>query len=123
MPTQLFTNREGNTLLKKFEGSFTHVPNIQHFDVLVGYFRASGYFQLRKFLDEIPKIRIQVGINVDALTKAFHDRGQQYLADTKVTKDEFLAEMVQNIQDANYDKATEDGILQFIGDLISEKIG
>ncbi|MCY7350407.1 MAG: phospholipase D-like domain-containing protein, partial [Cytophagaceae bacterium] len=122
MPTQLFTNRDGNTLLKKFEGVFTYVPGIQHFDVLVGYFRASGYFKVRPFLDKIPKVRILVGINVDGLTKTFHDRGQQFLADGKVTKEEFVTETIQNIQDAHYDKATETGIIQFIDDLISEKI-
>jgi hypothetical protein len=69
MSTRVFTNRNDNSLLKKFEGVFTHVDSIRFFDALVGYFRASGYFKVRPFLDRIPKVRILVGINVDALTK------------------------------------------------------
>ncbi len=122
MSTQLFTNRNGNTLIKKFEGVFTYVPGIACFDVLVGYFRASGYFRVRPLLDKIPKVRILVGIDVDRLTKDFHDRGQQFLRDGNLTKDEFIADITKNIQDADYDKQTEAGIIQFIDDLIDGKI-
>ena len=122
MSTQLFTNRDGNTLIKKFEGVFEHMPGIACFDVLVGYFRASGYFRMRPLLDRIPKVRILVGIDVDRLTKNFHDRGQQFLRDGNLTKDEFLIDIARNIQEADYDKQTEAGIIQFIEDLISEKI-
>ena len=75
MNTKFFTNQEGNSLLKKFEGVFTHIDSIRHFDMLVGYFRASGYFKIRPFLGKIPKIRILEGINVGKLTKEYHDRG------------------------------------------------
>jgi SNF2 family DNA or RNA helicase len=120
--TQLFTNRDGNTLIKKLEGVFTYVPNIACFDVLVGYFRASGYFRVRPLLDKVPKVRILVGIDVDRLTKEFHDRGQQFLLDPQQTKEEFVAALARNIQEAAYNKATEAGLIQFIEDLISGKI-
>ena len=42
MSNKFFTNSEDNTLIKKFEGVFTYNPNIQNFDALVGFFRASG---------------------------------------------------------------------------------
>ena len=69
MSTKFFTNKTNNSLLKKFEGVFTNLPNIHNFDALVGYFRATGYFKLRPFLNNIPKIRILVGINVDTLVE------------------------------------------------------
>lgn len=122
MSTKFFTNRDGNNLLTKFEGVFTHVESIQFFDALVGYFRASGYFKVRAFLDRIPKIRILVGINVDALTKKYHDRGQYFIDNPDETKDTFLKEIIQNIQNADYDEITEKGIIQFIDDLINDKI-
>ena len=122
LSTQLFTNRDGNTLIKKLEGVFTYVPNIAYFDVLVGYFRASGYFRVRPLLDKVPKVRILVGIDVDRLTKEFHDRGQQYLIDPQQTKEEFVAALAKNIQEADYNKTTEAGLIQFIEDLISGKI-
>jgi superfamily II DNA/RNA helicase len=123
MSTKFFTNQNKETsLLKKFEGVFTHVPNIQYFDALVGYFRASGYFKVRPFLNKIPKIRVLVGINVDQIIKHYHERGQYYLENPEKTKDSFLEEMISNIQEADYDAETEKGIIQFIDDLISGKI-
>src|SRR5574344_396221 len=122
MPTKFFTNQNDNSLLKKFEGVFTNIESIRHFDALVGYFRASGYFKVRAFLDKIPTIRILVGINVDKLIKKYHDKGQLYLENPDETIADLLNEIIKNIQEANYDEVTEKGILQFIDDLLSGKI-
>ncbi|HNY45090.1 MAG TPA: helicase-related protein [Bacteroidales bacterium] len=122
MPTKFFTNQDDNSLLKKFEGVFTNIESIRHFDALVGYFRTSGYFKVRAFLDKIPRIRILVGINVDQLIKKYHDKGQLYLENPDETKTAFLDEIIKNIQEANYDEVTEKGILQFIDDLVTGKI-
>ena len=122
MPTKFFTNQNDNSLLKKFEGVFNNVQSIRHFDALVGYFRTSGYFKVRAFLDKIPKIRILVGINVDQLIKKYHDKGQLYLENPEEAKADFLEEIIKNIQEANYDEVTEKGILQFIDDFVSGKI-
>ena len=122
MPTKFFTNQNDNSLLKKFEGVFANIESIRHFDALIGYFRASGYFKVRAFLDKIPKIRILVGINVDQLIKKYHDKGQHYIENPDETKADFIKEIKKNIQEANYDEVTEKGILQFIDDLVSGKI-
>ena len=122
MPTRFFTNKEENTLLNKFEGVFKYNPNIQYFDALVGYFRASGYFKIRPFLDKVPKIRILVGINVDKLMAKAHSSGLEFFKNHDKTRDEFLKELLDDIEKANYDKATEDGIVQFMQDVIDEKI-
>lgn len=122
MPTKFFTNQGDNSLLKKFEGVFANIDSIRHFDALVGYFRASGYFKVRPFLDNIPKIRILVGINVDQITKKYHDKGQLYIENPEDTKADFLAESIKDIQEADYDEATEKGIVQFIDDLANGKI-
>ena len=122
MPTKFFTNQNDNSLLKKFEGVFANIESIRHFDALVGYFRTSGYFKVRAFLDRIPKIRILVGINVDQLIKKYHDKGQLYLENPEEAKADFLIDIIKNIQEANYDEVTEKGILQFIDDLVSGKI-
>ncbi len=122
MSTKFFTNQEGNSLLQKFEGVFTHIEGIRHFDALVGYFRASGYFKVRPFLDKIPKIRILVGINVEKLTKEYHDKGQYFIDNPDETKEAFLERTIDDIQKASYDQKTEEGILQFIDDLINNKI-
>lgn len=122
MPTKFFTNQDGNSLLKKFEGVFSNSESIRHFDALVGYFRSSGYFKVRPFLDNIPKVRILVGINVDRLIKKYHEKGQLFLGNPGETKEDFINDIIKDIEKANYDEETEKGILQFIDDLICEKI-
>jgi len=122
MSTKFFTNSEENTLINKFEGVFTYTPNIQYFDALVGYFRASGYFRIRPFLDKVPKIRILVGINVDQLLAEAYNEGLEFFKNHEKTKEEFIKKIQEDIEKAHYDKDTEKGILQFIDDLIEKKI-
>ncbi|MCK9234251.1 MAG: phospholipase D-like domain-containing protein [Acholeplasmataceae bacterium] len=122
MSTKFFTNSEDNTLINKFEGVFRYNPNIQYFDALVGYFRASGYFRVRPFLDKVPKIRILVGINVDKLLADAQRKGLEFFKNHEKTKDEFIQKIQEDVENANYDKDTERGILQFIDDLIEKKI-
>lgn len=122
MSTKFFTNKEENTLINKFKGVFTYNPNIVCFDALVGYFRASGYFRIREFLNEVPKIRILVGINVDKLIANAHEGGMQFFANHDKTREEFIQETINDIQKADYNKETEEGIIQFIEDIISKKI-
>lgn len=122
MPTKFFNNSEANTLINKFEGVFTYNPNIHYFDALVGYFRASGYFRIRPFLNKIPKIRILVGINVDKLLADAQAKGLEFVKNSEKTKEEFIENIREDIEKANYDYETEQGILQFIDDLIEKKI-
>jgi len=122
MPTKFFTNSEDNTLVKKFEGVFTYNPNIQYFDALVGYFRASGYFRIRPFLDKVPKIRILVGINVDKLIANAQNEGTEFIKNHEKTKEKFIQKIQDDIEKANYNKEIENGILQFIEDLVEKKI-
>ncbi len=122
MSTKFFTNSEENTLIKKFEGVFTYNPNIQYFDALVGYFRASGYFRIRPFLDKVPHIRILVGINIDKMLADAQKEGLEFFKNHNKTKEDFINKIREDIENANYDKDTEKGILQFIDDLIEKKI-
>ena len=81
MSSNFFTNRDGNNLLGKFKGVFESNINFEAFDVLVGYFRASGYFAIRPYLENIPKIRIIVGIDVDRLTNEAQNKGLLFTGD------------------------------------------
>jgi hypothetical protein len=58
-----FTNEPGRTLLNRFTISLEN--NTQFFDVLVGYFRTSGFYKLYASLEDVDKIRILVGISTD----------------------------------------------------------
>lgn len=121
MSTKFFTNKDANSLINKFEGVFKN-QNVHYFDALIGYFRASGYFNLRPFLDNVPEIRILVGINVDDLSAEAQRKGQLYLENTDKTKEEYLKFVADDIAKATYKKETEDGILQFIEDIVSKKV-
>lgn len=122
MASDFFTNRNGNTLLSKFEGVLKHIPNLHSFDALVGYFRSTGYFKLRPFLEEIKEIRILVGINVDEISARYTDVGQQYIKDPIETKESFLDRLRLDIEEAEYSEEIEMGIFQFLEDVVSGKI-
>jgi SNF2 family DNA or RNA helicase len=122
MSTKFFTNNDDNTLLRKFEAVFSYNPKIHHFDALVGYFRASGYFRVRPFLDNVSEIRILVGINIDNLLDNAYNQGFEFFKNDGRTKEEFIKDLKKDIELANYDKETEEGILQFFDDLIAKKI-
>jgi superfamily II DNA/RNA helicase/HKD family nuclease len=121
MSTKFFTNEDDNTLLHKIEGIFKY-RNIHFFDALVGYFRASGYFRIRSFVDKAEEIRILVGINVDSLIYEANKQGLLFIEDPAKSVDKFLDELKTNIQEAEYDKTVEAGMLQLIEDLITKKV-
>ena len=122
MSTKFFTNQDENTLLKKFQGVFENNQDILNFDALVGYFRASGYFKIRPFLEKVPQIRILVGINVDKILAKYQSRGLLFHGDANQTLQEFMAETKKDIQTSSYSKEVEEGILQFIEDICNNKI-
>jgi hypothetical protein len=94
--TRFFTNCDDNTLFRKLKAIAEHNPDLQQFDALVGYLRASGYFALRPFLDAIPQIRVLVGINVDALMAEYHKRGMLFLTDPSKTVADFARSLRQD---------------------------
>jgi HKD family nuclease len=122
MSTKFFTNKDDNTLFNKFKGIFEHNNNINHFDVLVGYFRSSGYFKLRQFLDNIDNVRILVGIDVDRLTQTSHSLGLVYQEDKENIGSSWQQDFINDIKQANYDEETEQGVKQFIQDMLNGKI-
>lgn len=122
MSTKFFTNHGTQTLFAKLSAVAEHNPDIQQFDALVGYLRASGYFALRPFLEVIPQIRILVGINVDTLMAEYHRRGMLFLNDPTKTIADFSESLKRDIQRASYRKEVEDGILKFIEDVTYGKV-
>ena len=122
MSSRFFTNAATNTLFAKLEGVFRHNPDIQRFDALVGYLRASGYFALRPHLTGVPKVRILVGIDVDEIVADYHKRGLLFLADPNKALDDFQSRLKSDIQKAEYRPDIEAGILSFVEDVVSGKL-
>lgn len=123
--SNFFNNKEGNTLFNKLKGIAQEMPNFDRFLSVVGYFRSSGYFKLRKELNNVKEIKILVGINVD---KVFAKRSKQTLFsyNTDNSTDDIIEEykkfIVKDIAEANYSKEIEDGIMQLIQDLADHRL-
>lgn len=63
--SKFITNEGEKNLLERFKVLIKHT---EFFDVLVGYFRTSGFYNLQESLESVSKIRILVGLNVDQKT-------------------------------------------------------
>lgn len=122
MTKKFFTNREGNTLMKEFEGLLENNPTIKCLDSVVGFLRASGYFTLRPFLNSIEKVRILIGIDVDKYIVEANNRGQLFFGAEKMVKQDYLARLRKDIEQSKYSKEVEEGIFQLVEDLISGKL-
>lgn len=121
MSTKFFTNQINNTLFEKFKGIFEHT-NVFYFDALVGFFRSSGYFRIQPFLEKVEKVRILVGIDVDYLMSEAARKGLEFKFNADLTKEELIAKIKEDIQDAEYSLVVENGIIQFIEDIVKEKL-
>ena len=122
MATRFFTNDGENTLLNKFKGVFQDNPDIDFFDALVGYFRSSGYFAIRPYLENVPHIRVLVGINADYILARYNDKGLLFKGDDEATIKEALANLREDIATCGYSKEIEDGICLFVKDVATGKI-
>lgn len=122
MTKRFFTNRDGNTLIKEFEGVLKNNPNIKNLDSVVGFLRASGYFELRPFLNSINKARILIGIDVDKYIVKANNAGTLFLGAEKDVKNDYLQELRRDIEHARYSKQVEDGIRQMAEDIATGKL-
>lgn len=120
--SHIFTNREGNTLIKEFEGVLQHNPQIRNLDAVVGFLRASGYFSLRPFLDNIGKVRVLIGIDVDKYIAQAARRGKLFLGAEEDVKEDCLRMVRKDIESSRYKKEIEDGMFQLVQDLLDGKL-
>jgi superfamily II DNA/RNA helicase len=120
--SHFFTNRSGNTLINEFEGILQNNPQVKHLDAVVGFLRASGYFTLRPFLNNIDKVRILIGIDVDKYIAKAHQHGQLFFGAEEEVKEECLKMLKEDIEQSQYTKKVEDGMLQMVQDLVDGKL-
>lgn len=120
--SNFFTNRNGNTLMKEFEGVLQHNNHIKNLDAVVGFLRASGYFSLRPFLDNINKVRVLIGIDVDKYIAQAATQGKMFLGAEEEVKEDCLRKIRKDIEHSNYSKEVENGMLQMVQDLIDGKL-
>ena len=63
----IFTNKNENGI-KLSDRLNTVLCNSEYFDVLVGYFRITGFYLLKEKLEEVKEIRILIGLGTDLAT-------------------------------------------------------
>lgn len=122
MSTKFFTNSNDRNLFDKFTGIISHMKDLYAFHAVVGYFRSSGYFELQKYLKDVKSIKILVGINVDKMFAEANKKGLLFYGDDERTKEEFLKWFIEDIKEAKYSSEVEEGIIQFVNDLIDGRI-
>ena len=111
-----FTNEAGQTLLDRFKST---LKDTQLFDVLVGYFRASGFYQLADSFEPIDKIRILVGLGVDQESfraiNAYHAQTVLDFESHSRAKKEFQKNLIDEIENNEHaDDRMEEGLRRFI---------
>ena len=119
-----FTNEEGHTLYDRFNKILNN--NVQFFDVLVGYFRSSGFYKMYEPMEKVEKIRILVGLNVDKKTvEMIHEAQEEmqrgFVSNMEVKK-EYSNEVNDDIESSEDSKNAERGIKKFIEFVKSGKL-
>ena len=122
MSTKFFNNTE-TRLMDKFHGIASAMANFDIFHAVVGYFRSSGYFKLRKELENVSEIRILVGINIDSIL-SHHNANLLFTADSHTAEvvEQYRRHLIDDIRKSHYDADTEHGIMQMFDDIASGKL-
>lgn len=114
-----FTNEENMDLSKRFIKILK--SNTQYFDVLVGYFRTSGFYELSESLKNIDKMRILVGLNVDKKTiEILND--ESITLSTKEVTENFNETLIKEMEESEDTNKIEIGIRSFIKYIKDKKI-
>lgn len=117
-----FTNDQNQTLLDRFKATLV---DTQLFDVLVGYFRSSGFYQLYESIESVGKTRILVGLGIDEeSSRAVNAYRYQSVLDFeshKNVRNQFQQTLIEEIEHSEEsDDKLELGLKKFIEFLRSE---
>ena len=121
MSAKFFNNTSGNTLFEKLKGIANGMTSFDKFLAVVGFFRSSGYFKLRKELGDVEEIKILVGINIDDVFRK-HNKALLMLADEDKAKEIYQEDFKEDIINSHYAPEVEQGILQMCEDLASGRL-
>jgi len=111
-----FTNEPGSTLLDRF---IRTLKDTQYFDVLVGYFRSSGFYQLYQAIENVDKTRILVGLGIDEESfKVINEYQTQSVIDFEShanAKKEYQKNLIKEIENSKEaDQRLQLGIKKFL---------
>lgn len=120
-----FTNEPDQTLLDRFR--VTIEQNTRFFDVLVGFFRTSGFYKLYKSLEKTEGIRVLVGISLNKyayqlIQKAEAEKQLPLRLSHSEVKDDFKENVVSEMEDSPDKPEVEEGVSKFIEWIKSGKL-
>ena len=114
------TNEKNQSLANRFR---VLIKDTQFFDILVGYFYTSGFYEIYKSLEITEKIRILVGINTNVSNlpaptldeNSFNSHPQQSLQFShSEAKDQFSKEVTNEMENSQDSKEVEEGVHIFL---------
>ena len=121
-----FTNDENDSLLQRFKRV---LHGVKELDILVGYFRMSGFKYLWEEFEDIDNIRILIGMNIgkktfNAIQQTRDNRTlfSDNIMSSKVVKEKFNDNLIKEITYLNESYKNEEALLKFIEYLKNNKI-
>lgn len=116
-----FTNEPERNLYDRFAKILNR--NTQFFDVLVGYFRASGFYLLQDALEKVEKTRILIGINTDKQIVNMYEEVQGEIKEFSLSNKESITKYKKSLE-IEFEKSAdtekvENGVNKFVS-LIKE---
>ena len=119
-----FTNEPERNLYDRFSKILNR--NTQFFDVLVGYFRASGFYLMQDALDKVEKTRILIGINTDKQIVDMFEETQgeikEFSLSNKESITEYKKELEKEFEKSEDTENVENGVNKFISLLKEGKL-
>lgn len=119
--TMFFTNEPGLKLEDRFKSTLV---NVETFDILVGYFRTSGFKALCNEFENIDKIRILIGLSTNKQTIDAYQKSKQldFLESHTNAKDIFSKELEKELYSSEDNYDVEYSIKKFVEFLRSGKL-
>lgn len=119
-----FTNEPERNLYDRFSKILSR--NTQFFDVLVGYFRASGFYLLQDALKNVEKTRILIGINTDKQIVDMYEEAQGEIKEFNLSNKESIEEYRKSLE-LEFEKSddtenVENGVNKFMSLLKEGKL-
>lgn len=116
--SKFIINENEKTLLDRFRELINpDSRTTEFFDVLVGYFRTSGFYRLQESLESVSKTRILIGINADRKTHEListHKSGLFNSLSSKEIKQSISNQTMEEMENSENDLEIEKGVRKFL---------
>lgn len=119
-----FTNEPERNLYDRFNKILKR--DTEFFDVLVGYFRASGFYLLQDALDNVHKTRILIGINTDKEIVEMYKESQMQIEELSNnaynTKKRYIDKLKKEFEESEDNEEVDNGVKKFVEMLQNGKL-